>query len=159
MAITVGSSAPDFKLKGFASPEAAQMEEFTLSQFRGKKNVVLLFFPLVYTPVCTTEMCEVRDSISHYNDLKAQVIGISVDNPFAQKAWAKELKLNFPIVSDFNKEVSNAYGAMYAELIGYKGVSKRSAFVIDMNGTVKYAWVSDDAKQIPSFADIQKALK
>lgn len=158
MTITVGSAAPDFKLKGFANPEAAQMEEFTLSQYRGKKNVVLLFFPLVYTPVCTAEMCNMRDTISQYNDLKAQIIGLSVDNPFAQKAWSKENKLNFPIVSDFNKDVSKAYGAMYEELIGFKGVSKRSAFVIDMNGTVKYAWVSDDAKQMPNFADIQKAL-
>ena len=117
--------------------------------------MVLLFFPLVYTPVCMTEMCSVRDTISQYNDLRAQVIGISVDNPFAQKAWAKENKLNFPLLSDFNKTVSAAYGSLYDELIGLKGVGKRSAFVIDKNGVVRYASVSDDAKKIPDFAAIK----
>lgn len=159
MSIKTGAAAPEFKLKGFASPEATQMEEFALSNYKGKKNVVLLFFPLVYTPVCTTEMCTIRDTDAIYNQLNAQVFGISVDNPFAQKAWSKENKLNFPILSDFNKDVSRAYGAMYEELIGFKGVSKRSAFVIDKNGTVRYAWVSDDAKQMPDFNAIQACLR
>lgn len=159
MSITVGATAPDFKLKGFANPDATQMEEYSLAQFKGKKNVVLLFFPLVYTPVCTAEMCNIRDNNSVYNDLKAQVLGISVDNPFAQKAWAKELKLNFPIVSDFNKDVSKAYGSLYDDLIGFKGVGKRSAFVIDKNGAVRYAWVSEDAKVMPDFNAIQACLK
>jgi peroxiredoxin len=159
MALNINDKAPDFTLKGFANPDAAQLEEFSLAKFKGQKNVVLLFFPLVYTPVCTTEMCSVRDTISQYNDLRAQVIGISVDNPFAQKAWAKENKLNFPLLSDFNKTVSAAYGSLYDELIGLKGVGKRSAFVIDKNGVVRYASVSDDAKKIPDFAAIQAALK
>ncbi|MBI3819268.1 MAG: redoxin domain-containing protein [Planctomycetes bacterium] len=158
MSVNVGAAAPDFKLKGFASPEAAQMEEFSLSKYKGERNVVLLFFPLVYTPVCTTEMCSIRDTISKYNDLRAQILGVSVDNPFAQKAWAKENKLNFPLISDFNKDMSRAYGAMYEELIGFKGVSKRSAFVIDKKGVVQFAWVSDDAKQLPDFNAIQACL-
>jgi peroxiredoxin len=159
MALKVNDNAPDFTLKGFANPESTQLEEFNLAKYRGQKNVVLLFFPLVYTPVCTTEMCGIRDTISQYNDLKAQVIGVSVDNPFAQKAWAKENKLNFPLISDFNKSVSSAYGALYEDLIGFKGVSKRSAFVIDKTGKVRYAAVNEDAKQLPDFAAIQTALK
>lgn len=159
MAPKVNDPAPEFTLKGFANPEAASMEEFSLAKYRGQKNVVLLFFPLVYTPVCTAEMCSVRDTMSQYNDLHAQVLGISVDNPFAQKAWAKENKLTFPLLSDFNKTVSAAYGALYEDLIGFKGVSKRSAFVVDKQGKLRYASVSDDAKQLPDFAAIQKVLK
>jgi peroxiredoxin len=159
MTVSVGQPAPDFKLKGFANPEAGQMEEFTLSQFRGQKNVVLLFFPLVYTPVCTKEMCTFRDDIAKFNDLKAQVIAISVDNPFAQKAWSRDNKLNFPVVSDFNKEVSKAYGALHEDLIGLKGVSKRSAFVVDQHGVIRYAWVSDDPKKEPDYNAIASSLR
>ena len=159
MPATVGQPAPDFTLKGFASPDATAPQEFKLSELRRERNVVLLFFPLVYTPVCTTEMCGVRDTISQYGDLKAQVVGISVDNPFAQKAWAKENRLNFPLLSDFNKEVSAAYGAMFADLKGWKGVSKRSAFVVDRQGVVRYASVSDDPAKLPDFAAIQSTLK
>src|SRR5262245_34899952 len=108
MPATVGQPAPEFTLKGFASPNEGAPQEFKLADLRRDGNVVLLFFHLVFTPVCTTEMCGVRDTISQYNDLKAKVVGISVDNPFAQKAWAKENKLNFPLLSDFNKEVSSA---------------------------------------------------
>jgi len=159
MPVTVGQPAPEFTLKGFASPQADAPQEFKLSDLHRDGNVVLLFFPLVYTSVCTTEMCGVRDTISQYNDLRAKVVGISVDNPFAQKAWAKENKLNFPLLSDFNKEVSTAYGSLFADLKGWKGVSKRSAFVIDRKGTVRYASVSDDPAKIPDFSAIQAALK
>lgn len=159
MPLNVNDRAPEFTLKGFANPDAPAMEEFSLAKYRGQKNVVLLFFPLVFTPVCTTEMCSVRDTLSQYGDLQAQVLGISVDNPFAQKAWAKENKLNFPLLSDFNKDVSRSFGSLYDDLIGFKGVSKRSAFVIDKNGVVRYASVSDDAKKLPDFAAMQAALK
>jgi peroxiredoxin len=159
MPIQVGKPAPEFTLKGFASPDAQAPQEFSLSQFKGQKNVVVLFFPLVYTPVCTTEMCGVRDTISQFSDLKAQVLAISVDNPFAQRAWAKENRLNFPVLSDFNKEVSAKYDTLFADLKGWKGVSKRSAFVIDRQGIVRYAECSDDPGKLPSFPAIQDCLK
>jgi len=158
MPVTVGQPAPDFTLKGFETPDSAAPQEFTLSKQKGQKNVVLLFFPLVYTPVCTTEMCGMRDTISQYNDLHAQIYAISVDNPFAQKAWAKELKLNFPVLSDFNKDVSAKYDTLFPDLKGWKGVSKRSAFVIDKTGTVRYAAVSDDPGKLPDFEAIKKTL-
>lgn len=155
MSATVGSKAPDFTLK---TKTDKGLEDVTLSSYQGKQNVVLLFFPLAYTGVCTQEMCEVRDGLKEYQNLNAQVFGISVDSPFAQEAWARAEKLNFPLLSDFNKEVCVAYGAQYADLIGFKGVAKRSAFVIDRQGVVRYASVSDDAKKLPDFNAVKACL-
>jgi peroxiredoxin len=155
MSLTVGSKAPDFTLK---TKNEKGLEDVTLSAFQGNQNVVLLFFPLVYTSVCTQEMCEVRDGLREYQNLNARVFGISVDSPFAQEAWAKAERLNFPLLSDFNREVCAAYGAQYESLLGFKGVAKRSAFVIDKAGVVRYASVSDDAKSLPDFAAIKACL-
>ncbi|MBI2950767.1 peroxiredoxin [bacterium] len=155
MSVTVGEKAPDFTLK---TKTDKGLEDVSLSSFQGKQNVVLLFFPLAYTGVCTQEMCAVRDGLKEYQNLKAQVLGISVDSPFSQEAWARAENLNFPLLSDFNKEVCAAYDARYEDLLGFKGVAKRSAFVIDKQGIVRYASVSDDAKKLPDFNAIKACL-
>lgn len=152
MPLKVGDKAPDFSAKTHT------MEDFTLSSSIGKDNVVLIFFPLVNTGVCFNEMCTLRDSLHEYDKLNAKVVAISVDSPFAQKLWVEKEKFNFTFVSDFNKEISTKYDCLYQDLIGLKGVSKRSAFVIDKSGTVKYAWVSEDAGVLPDFKAIQDVL-
>ena len=108
MSIRVGEPAPDFALRGTQGDEPVR-----LSSFKGERNVVLLFFPLAWTSVCTKEMCSIRDSYAEYGKLNAQVLGISVDSPPALKAWSKEEGFPFPLLSDFNKDVSASYGALY----------------------------------------------
>jgi peroxiredoxin len=153
MSIRVGEPAPDFALRGTQSDEAVR-----LSSYQGRQNVVLLFFPLAWTSVCTKEMCTVRDSYAEYGKLGAQVLGISVDSPFALKAWSKEEGFPFPLLSDFNREASASYGALYDNLMGLKGVSKRAAFVIDRAGVVRHAQVLEKASDLPDFAAIQRVL-
>jgi peroxiredoxin len=156
MSVAVGQEAPDFTLK---CKKADGLEDVTLSSYRGKKNVVLLFVPLAFTSVCTDELCSVSGGLSDYDGLDAQVLGISVDSPFAQEAWAKASHITIPLLSDFNKAVSAAYGAQYEDLLGFKGVAKRSAFVIDKAGVVRFASVSDDAKVVPDFDAIKQCLE
>ena len=153
MTLQVGDSAPDFTLPG-----APGTDKVTLSGFRGDKNVVVLFFPLAFTGVCTTEMCSVQDTYASYEALDAQVLGISVDSPFAQAAWAKEQGISFPLLSDFNKTAAAAFGALYENFLGFEGVAKRSAFVIDKTGAVLYAEVLEKASDLPDFEAIQAAL-
>lgn len=155
MGITVGDRAPDFTLK---SKSGDDMKDISLSDYEGQKNVVILFFPLAYTGVCTDEMCLVSGGLADYDALDAQVLGISVDSPFAQEAWARENDIAFPLLSDFNKEVSAAYGAQFEELLGFRGVAKRSAFVIDKTGIVRFASVSDDPTVLPDFDAIKARL-
>ncbi len=152
MNIEVGQSAPDFTL--FDS----EKKQVILSEQKGN-NVVLLFFPLAFTSVCTAELCSVRDNIDWYNNVNAKVFGISVDALQTLAKFKEDQKLNFKLLSDFNKEVSRAYGSIY-EMFGYnmKGVSKRSAFVIDKEGIVKYAEVLENAGQLPNFEAVQKTL-
>lgn len=156
MSLNVGDQAPDFTLK---SKNADGLADIGLSDFKGQKNVVILFFPLAYTSVCTDEMCSVSQGLDAYNKLNAQVLGISVDSPFAQEAWATANNITIPLLSDFNKEVSAAYGSQFADLLGFKGVAKRSAFVIDKNGVVQFASVSDDPKVVPDFEAIKACLE
>jgi peroxiredoxin len=153
MAAQVGDKAPDFTLKN------SDMEEVNLASFQGKSHVVLLFVPLAFTSVCTAELCEISGGLNAYSGLGAQVLGISVDSPFSLKAWAEKEGITVPLLSDFNREVAAAYGAQYDELLGFKGVAKRSAFVIDKTGTVRYAEVSDDPKVVPDFAAIKACLE
>jgi len=157
MSLKIGDVAPNFTLKN------ANNEAYTLSNFKGKKNVVMLFFPAVGSSVCEKELCSTRDGMKDYENLDAQVIAISVDGPFAQKLWTDRHQFNFPLVSDFNKEVSPAYGAFYdnwlPEKFALKGVSKRSAFVIDKNGLVQYAEVLENAGNEPNYSAIQETLK
>ena len=156
MGITVGDQAPDFTLK---SKSGDDMNDISLSDYRDSKNVVILFFPLAYTGVCTDEMCSVSGGLADYEALDAQVLGISVDSPFAQEAWAKENDITIPLLSDFNKEVSAAYGSQFEDLIGFKGVAKRSAFVVDKSGVVRFASVSDDPTELPDFDAIKACLQ
>jgi peroxiredoxin len=153
MSAQVGQDAPDFTLKN------TDMKDVTLSAFRGQKNVVLLFVPLAFTGVCTTELCSVRDNLNTYAQLNAEVFGISVDSPFAQKAWKEKEQLNFALLSDFNRQAVKAYGAQYDSLIGLQGVAKRAAFVIDKQGKVRYAEVLEDARNLPNFDQINATLK
>lgn len=156
MGITVGDQAPDFTLK---SKSGDDMNDISLSDYRDQKNVVILFFPLAYTGVCTDEMCSVSGGLADYDALDAQVLGISVDSPFAQEAWAKENDITVPLLSDFNREVSAAYGSQFEDLIGFKGVAKRSAFVVDKTGVVRFASVSDDPTELPDFDAIKACLQ
>ena len=152
MTVAVGDRAPDFTLKN------ADLEEVSLSSMRGK-NVVVLFFPLAFTSVCTEEFCGVSAGIDDYKGLDAEVLGISVDSPFSLQAWAEKEGITIPLLSDFNKEVSDAYGSQYEDLLGFRGVAKRSAFVVDKEGVVRFASVSDDAKVIPDFEAIKGCLE
>lgn len=153
MALKVGDQAPAFTL-----PDTKR-EQVSLESFKGKSNVVLLFVPLAFTGVCTAELCEISAGLGGYQSLNAEVLGLSVDSPFSLGAWAEKEKITIPLLSDFNKEVSAAYGAQYEELIGLKGVAKRSAFVIDKSGVIRFASVSDDAKVLPDFAAIKACLE
>jgi peroxiredoxin len=153
MSVQVGQDAPDFTLKN------TDMQDVTLSAFRGQKNVVLLFVPLAFTGVCTTELCSVRDDLNTYAQLNAEVLGLSVDSPFAQKAWKEKEQLNFTLLSDFNRQVVKAYGAQYDNLIGLQGVAKRAAFVIDKKGKIRYAEVLENARDLPNFDQINATLK
>lgn len=153
MSITVGSPAPDFTLFN------TQKEEITLSSLRGK-NVVLLFFPLAFTSTCTAELCSVRDDIANYSKLDAVVLGISVDSLFSLGKFKEEQGLNFDLLSDFNKQASKDYDTIYETFaFGMQGVSKRSAFVIDKEGIIKYAEVLEKASDIPNLEEVKNSLK
>jgi peroxiredoxin len=155
MALAPGTQAPDFTLK---TKNADGLHDITLSDNFGKKKPVLLFFPLAFTSVCMDEMCSVNSGLQAYKDLNAEVYGISVDSPFTQEKMAAVDNLQFPLLSDFNKEVSESYDVLYADLLGFKGVSKRSAFVIDEKGSIIYSESSDDPKVVPNFDAIKAAL-
>ena len=150
-----GKQAPGFSL--YSSEKA----KVNLSDFIGKENILILFFPQAFTGICTNELCSVRDNISLYQNLNAQVIGISVDSVFTLAKFKELEKLNFPILSDFNKEVSSLYGSIYESFtdMGMKGVSKRSAFVIDKQGVIQYEEVLDSAGDVPNFEAINEILK
>jgi peroxiredoxin len=155
MAIEVGTKAPDFTLK---SKNAEGLQDITLSDNFKNGKTVLLFFPFVFSGICDTEMCSVRDSLADFNDLGGNVFGISVDSPFALKAFSDHYNLNFPLLSDFGKQVSTEYDVLYEDFIGYHGVAKRSAFVIDENGIITLSLSSDDPTIIPDFDAIKAAL-
>jgi peroxiredoxin len=155
MSLTNGSTAPDFKLPN------TDKQMVTLSQYKGQKNVLVLFFPFAFTGTCTTELCGVRDDIARYAKANAEVLAISVDSPFTLIRFKDEQKLPFQVLSDFNKEASKAYGCIYDSFtgMGLHGVSKRSAFVIDKEGVIRYAEVLEDAGKIPDFAQINAVLE
>jgi glutaredoxin-dependent peroxiredoxin len=152
MPLQAGEQAPDFTLK------SNKMQDVKLSELRGNK-VLLLFVPLAFTGVCTKELCGMRDSLKEYEGLDCKVFGLSTDSPFALDAWAKEQGYQFPLLSDYNKETARQYGALYDDLMGFKGVCKRSAFVIDRQGVVRYAEVQADARNLPNFDAIKSCLK
>lgn len=156
MAIAVGTKAPDFTLK---SKDAEGVKDIKLSDNFGKRNTVLLFFPLAFTSVCTNEMCEISQGIKAYEALNATVYGISVDSPFAQEAWAQKEKLNLPLLSDLNKKTAAAYGVLLDDLLGFGSTAARAAFVIDKQGVVRYAEQTPTPKDLPDFDKIKAALK
>lgn len=153
MAVREGDRAPGFELP--ASPG----ETVDVGDLIGRETVILLFFPLAFSPMCTKEMCAVRDEWSEWEEAGARVFGISVDSPFVTRRFREEEGLPFPILSDFNKEVARAYGVLHEDLLGLKGVAKRSAFVIGPDGTVSYAWSSDDPRVEPDYEAVRAAAR
>jgi peroxiredoxin len=152
MAIEKGQKAPEFTLFN------SEKNKVSLSDYSGK-NLVILFFPQAFTGVCTTELCSVRDSLNVYTSLNAEVVGVSVDSIFTLAKFKEEQQYNFPLLSDFNKTVSQAYGAFYDEFVfDMKGVSRRAAFVVDKEGTVQYAEVLESAGDQPNFDAIKEVL-
>lgn len=152
MALKPGDKSPDFTLR------ASDKSQISLKDYHGK-NVVLLFFPLAFTGVCTKELCYMRDSLAEYEQLNAQILAISVDSLYALDKWKQEQGFNFPLLSDFNKTVSKKYDTLYKDFVfEMKGVSKRSAFVIDREGIVRYAEVLDNAGELPNFEAVRKTL-
>jgi peroxiredoxin len=155
MAIPVGSKAPDFTLK---SRKGGALVDVKLADTIGQKNTVVLFFPLAFTGVCTTEMCDLTASLSAYSQLNAEVIGISVDSPFAQEAWAAKEKIGITLASDLNKEVTKKYDVVFPMLAGVGDTSARAAFVIDKNGVVQYSEQTPTPKDLPNFNAIKEVL-
>jgi glutaredoxin-dependent peroxiredoxin len=155
MAISVGSKAPDFTLK---SKQASGVVDVKLSNNFGKKNTVLLFFPLAFTSVCTKELCDVTAGFNAYTGMNADVIGISVDSPFAQEAWAQKEKIGITLASDLNKDVIKKYDVVFPMLAGVGDTAARSAFVIDKSGTVQYSEQTPTPKDLPNFDAIKAAL-
>ena len=153
MSISIGQKAPDFQLYD------TEKNKVSLSDFRGQ-NVLLLFFPLAFTRVCTKELCSFRDSIGYYNNANARVLGISVDSLYTLAKFKEAQQYNFTLLSDFNKEVSAAYGSLYQKwMLDMKGVSKRSAFVIDKNGIIRYAEILENAGEEPNYDAIRQTLE
>lgn len=144
--------APEFILKDTG------LKDVSLSDFLGQSNVVLLFFPLAFSGVCTKELCTTRDNLKLYNSLDSEVIGISVDSSFTLKAYKEAYNLNFTLLSDFNKEVSKKYDTLYEDYFGMKGVSKRSAFVIDKEGRIVHQEILEDSDKMPDLQKIQEVL-
>ena len=155
MAIPVGSKAPDFTLK---SKQASGLVDVKLSDNLGKKNTVLLFFPAAFTGVCTQEMCDISGGLGAYASLNADVIGISVDTPFAQEAWAQKEKIGVTLASDLNKEVIKKYNVVFPMLAGVGDTAARAAFVIDKSGIVQYSEQTPSPKELPNFNEVKAAL-
>ena len=152
MSLQIGDKAPDFKL--FSS----ELKEVSLADYKGKK-LVMHFFPLAFTGTCTTQLCTMRDSFGYYEGMNAAVVGISIDSPFTLAKYKEVEAYQFPLLSDFNKEASQAYGAFYEEFVyNLKGVAKRAAFVIDEAGKVIYAEVLENAGDLPNFEAIKKVV-
>jgi len=160
MALKIGDKAPDFELTTLTVDGPKKLK---LSSNFGKKNTVLLFVPMAFTGVCTKELCAVSQGMNAYTALNAEVWGISGDNPFAQAAWAEKEKISMPLLSDYDHKIAQTYGIAYASFLpeknlGMAGVAKRSAFVVDKQGIVRYAEVNDNPGQLPNFTAIQAAL-
>jgi len=150
----VGDKAPGFEL-----PDTERKMR-KLGEFQGRK-LVLAFFPGAFTSVCTREMCSFRDSMAKFNELKAQVLGVSINDPFSNKGFAERNMLNFPLLSDYNRDVIRLYGIELADFAGLKGysVAKRSVFVLDKGGIIRYRWISDDPAAEPNYKEIEQVLR
>lgn len=159
MALAVGTKAPDFSLPTKTAEGAKQIK---LSDNFGKTNTLLLFFPMAFTGVCTTEMCTMSGGLDEYTGMNAAVYGISGDNPFAQEAWAQKEKISVPLLSDYEHKIAKEYDVMYDSFLppnlGMGGVPKRSAFIVDRDGVIQYAESNDDARELPNFDKIKAKL-
>lgn len=160
MILKIGDKAPDFEL---TTKAADGLRKLKLSSNFGQKNTVLLFVPMAFTGVCTKELCEVSQGLNAYTALNANVWGISGDNPFAQAAWSEKEHITMPLLADYEHKVACAYGASYTSFLpeknlGMAGVPKRSAFVVDKQGIIRYAEVNDDPGQLPNFDALKAAL-
>ena len=153
MAVEVGQAAPEFSLYD------TERTKRSLSDFKGK-NVVLAFVPGAFTGACTTEMCDLRDQMSQFNSMNAEVLGISVDPPFSQKAWADANNLNFTILSDFSREATKAYDVAWNNMAGLEGytAANRAVFVVDKDGVVRYKWIAPAPSDLPDYDEIRQAL-
>ena len=161
MPLAVGTKAPDFTLSTKAADGPKQVK---LSDNFGKKNTLLLFFPMAFTGTCTEEMCSTTKELPNYGGMNAVVYGISGDNPFAQAAWAEKEKINVTLLSDYEHRVAKDYDVVYDSFLpqmnlGMSGVPKRSAFVVDKNGVIQYSESNDDARQLPNFEKIKAKLE
>ena len=160
MSLAVGTKAPDFTLPTKTADGPKQVK---LSDNFGKKNTLLLFFPMAFTGTCTTEMCNMSKEMPNYSGMNAAVYGISGDNPFAQEAWAQKEKIDVPLLSDYEHRVAREYGVSYDSFLpqmnlGMAGVPKRSAFIIDKSGVIQYAESKEDARELPDFDKIKAKL-
>ncbi len=153
MQIKIGQKAPEFSLYD------SERNKVSLNDFKGK-NVLILFYPQAFSSTCTEELCTVRDDIGRYSNAQAQVLGISVDSIFTLKRYRDEQGYNFPLLSDFNKEVSRAYDSLFENWIfDMKGVSKRTAFIIDKDGIIQYTELVESKDGVPDFEAINKRLE
>lgn len=155
MAISVGTKAPEFTLK---SKQPSGLVDVKLSDNLGRKNTVLLFFPAAFTSVCTKELCDITAGLNGYSGLNASVIGISVDTPFAQEAWAQKEKISIPLASDLNKQVIRDYDVVFPMLAGIGDTAARAAIVIDKNGVVQYSEQTPTPKDLPNFEKVKETL-
>ena len=154
MAVEVGDKAPNVSGTGY------DLKKISLSDFSGK-NIVLAFVPGAFTGVCTKEICTLQDAVTNLSNLDAEVIGVSVDAPFSNKAWADQNKVTFPILSDYSREMVNAFGCYHEDFAGMGGytAAKRSVFIIDKEGVIRYKWISDDPGVEPNYDEIKAELK
>jgi peroxiredoxin len=151
--IKVGDKAPDFELPSTIG------EKIKLSDQLKKGPILLLFYPLDWSPVCTKELCTLRDGFTELEELGINVLAISVDSIFSHHAWAEKLGITFPLLSDFNREVIRSYDVIHEEILGLKGIAKRSVFIIDQEGAVRYRWVSEDPSKLPNMEEIRENLE
>ena len=154
MPLEVGQEAPDFELP--LKPGEAPLR---LGDYKGEKPVVILFFPLAFSPVCTREVIEVANGYQGWKDLEVEVLGISVDSPFVTRKFAKECGAHFPILSDFNRTVTREYGVLCPDYYGLENVAHRAAFVVDRDGTIVYSWMTEDSSVMPDFEEVRKAIR
>ncbi|MFQ5846559.1 MAG: peroxiredoxin [Candidatus Methylomirabilales bacterium] len=154
MAIAVGQKAPEFALVD------TERKPRTLAEFKGQK-LILAFYPAAFTGVCTKELCTFRDSLSHLGSLGATVLGISVDTPFANKAFGEQHQITFPLLSDYTRQVITAYDVQLPDLAGLKGytAAKRAVFVLDSGGVIRYKWTSDDPMKEPNYEEVKQAVQ
>ncbi len=158
MGLDTGEKAPNFELPAAVRGELVEIELAEELEKMEEKGIVLAFFPLAFSPVCTEELCEFRDSLTEFEELDAKVLGISVDSHYSLRAFEDEEGLTFPLLSDFNKEIIRKYDVVHEDLDGLKEVAKRSIFVLDGDGIIRYKWISDDPSVLPDQSEIKDAL-